>query len=262
MVLRRREYPDAGGHELAVTLSLSAADAGFVLAEPSSIRTQFSFEALVVPNTVVTLSGPVHDLLPADATAIAGDELSLVYSYSADDLRGRVLTGSIEVAAAIDGLAITPAIEVDEDEGRGRITVVLRRREYPDSGGHELAVTLSLSAADAGFVLAEPSSIRTQFSFEALVVPNTVVTLSGPVHDLLPADATAIAGDELSLVYSYSADDLHGRVLTGSIEVAAAIDGLAITPAIEVDEDEGRGRITVVLSGGGNTPTPAGTSWR
>ena len=247
VVLRRREYPDSGGHELAVTLSLSAADAGFVLAEPSSIRTQFSFEALVVPNTVVTLSGPVHDLLPADATAIAGDELSLVYSYSADDLRGRALTGSIEVAAAIDGLAITPAIEVDEDEGRGRITVVLRRREYPDSGGHELAVTLSLSAADAGFVLAEPSSIRTQFSFEALVVPNTVVTLSGPVHDLLPADATAIVGDELSLVYSYSADDLRGRVLTGSIEVAAAIDGLAITPAIEVDEDEGVGRITVVL---------------
>ena len=247
VVLLRREYPDAGEHELAVTLSLSAADAGFVLAEPSSIRTQFSFEALVVPNTVVTLSGPVHDLLPADATAIAGDELSLVYSYSADDLRGRVLTGSIEVAVAIDGLAITSAIEVDEDEGRGRITVVLRRREYPDSGGHELAVTLSLSAADAGFVLAEPSSIRTQFSFEALVVPNTVVTLSGPVHDLLPADATAIAGDELSLVYSYSADDLRGRALTGSIEVAAAIDGLATTPDIEVDEDEGRGRITVVL---------------
>ena len=247
VVLRRREYPDSGGHELAVTLSLSAADAGFVLAEPSSIRTQFSFEALVVPNTVVTLSGPVHDLLPADATAIAGDELSLVYSYSADNLRGRVLTGSIEVAAAIDGLAITSAIEVDEDEGVGRITVVLRRREYPDSGEHELAVTLSLSAADAGFVLAEPSSIRTQFSFEALVVPDTVVTLSGPVHDLLPADATAIVGDELSLVYSYSADDLRGRVLTGSIEVAAAIDGLAITPAIEVDEDEGVGRITVVL---------------
>ena len=35
-------------------------------------------------------------------------KLSLVYSYSADDLRGRALTGSIEVAAAIDGLAITP----------------------------------------------------------------------------------------------------------------------------------------------------------
>ena len=243
VVLLRREYPDSGEHELAVTLSLSAADAGFVLAEPSSIRTRFSFGVLVVPDTVVTLSGPV----PADATGISGNELSLVYSYSADDLHGRVLTGSIEVAATIDGLAITPAIEVDEDEGRGRITVVLRRRAYPDAGEHELAVTLSLSAADAGFVLGEPSSIRTQFSFEALVVPNTVVTLSGPVHDLLPADATGITGNKLSLVYSYSADDLRGRVLTGSIEVAAAIDGLAITSAIEVDEDEGVGRITVVL---------------
>ena len=241
VVLQRLEYPEPGEHELAVTLSLSAAAEGFVLAEPSSIRTRFSFGVLVVPDTVVTLSGPV------DATGISAEELSLVYSYSADDLRGRVLTGSIEVAATIDGLAITSAIEVDEDEGVGRITVVLRRRAYPDSGEHELAVILSLSAADAGFVLAEPSSIRTRFSFGDLVVPDTVVTLSGPVHDLLPADATAIAGDELSLVYSYSADDLRGRVLTGSIEVAAAIDGLAITSAIEVDEDEGVGRITVVL---------------
>ena len=238
IILSRAEYPEPDEHELAVTLSLSTAAEGFVLGGTSSIRTQFSFEALVVPDTVVTLSGPI----PADATAIAGDELSLVYSYRADDLRGRVLTGSIEVAAAIDGVAITPSIEVDEDEGRGEITVVLRRREYPDSGGHELSVTLSLSAADAGFVLGEPSSIRTQFSFEALVVPDTVVTLSGPI----PADATAIAGDELSLVYSYRADDLRGRVLTGSIEVAAAIDGEAITPEIRVDG--ARGEITIILS--------------
>ena len=243
VVLQRREYPDAGGHELAVTLSLSAAAEGFVLGEPSSITTPFSFEALVVSDadTVVTLSGPI----PAEATDIAGEEFSLIYSYSADDLRGRVLTGGIEVAASIDGVAITPSIDVDEVRGRGEITVVLQRRKYPAPYEHELAVALSLSAAAAGFVFGGPSSITTPFSFGALVVSDadTVVTLSGPV----PADATAIAGDELSLVYSYSADDLRGRVLTGSIEVAAAIDGLAITSAIEVDEDEGVGRITVVL---------------
>ena len=247
VVLQRLEYPEPGEHELAVILGLSAAAAGFVLGEPSSITTPFSFGIPAVADTVVTLSGPVHDLLPADATAIAGNELSLVYSYSADDLRGRALTGSIEVVAAIDGLAIPSAIEVDEDEGVGRITVVLQRLEYPEPGEHELAVILGLSAAAAGFVLGEPSSITTPFSFGIPAVADTVVTLSGPVHDLLPADATAIAGNELSLVYSYSADDLRGRVLTGSIEVAAAIDGLAITSAIEVDEDEGRGEITVVL---------------
>ena len=247
IILSRAEYPEPDEHELAVTLSLSATAEGFVLGEPSSITTTFSFGALVVADadTVVTLSGPD----PMDTTGITGNELSLVYSYSADDLRGRALTGSIEVAAAIDGVAITPSIEVDEDEGRGEITVVLQRLEYPDAGGHELAVTLSLSATAAGFVLGEPSSITTTFSFGALVVADadTVVTLSGPVHDLLPADATAIAGYELSLVYSYSADELRGRALTGSIEVAAAIDGVAITTSIEVDEARGRGKITVVL---------------
>ena len=329
-----------------------------------------------LPATVVTLAGPVHELLPEDATAIAGDELILVYSYSADNLRGRALSGSIEVAAAIDGVAITPSIEVDEDEGRGEITVVLRREKYPYPGEHELTVTLSLSAAAAGFVLGGTSSITTAFSFlpfpptvlevgqaegnegkrgaagsdtielgyifeyaadnrlnrpraglsvqvdfelctdggygECSTLPAAsmtltlddsgsltlrvdrtlaalsifgeadadsirhgrvllstaddgdfaaaaaattfsfaiaaaVVTLSGPVPDPLPEDAAAIVGDVLSLVYSYSADDLRGRALTGSIEVAAAIDGLAVTPAIEVDEDEGRGEITVVL---------------
>ena len=245
IILSRAEYPEPGEHLLAVTLGLSAAAAGFVLGEPSSITTPFSFGIPAVADTVVTLSGPVHDLLPADATAIAGNELSLVYSYSADDLRGRVLTGSIEVAAAIDGLAITSAIEVDEDEGRGEITVVLLRREYPDPGEHELAVTLSLSAADAGFVLGEPSSITTPFSFGALVVADadTVVTLSGPV----PAGATGISGEDLSLVYSYSADDLRGRTLMGNVDVMASVDGVAITPAVSY-VDGARGEITIILS--------------
>ena len=249
IILSRAEYPEPGEHLLAVSLSLSATATGFVLGETSLITTPFSFGAPAVIDTVVTLSGPVHDLLPADATGISGEELSLVYSYSADDLHGRVLTGSIKVAASIDGVAITTSIEVDEARGRGEITVVLQRREYPDPGEHQLAVTLSLSAADEGFVLGEPSSITTPFSFGALVVADadTVVTLSGPVHDLLPADATGISGEELSLVYSYSADELRGRALTGSIEVAASIDGVAITPFIDVDEVQGRGKITVVL---------------
>ena len=249
VVLRRQEYPEPDEHELAVALSLSAAAAGFALGEPSSMTTKFSFAASVVPevdDAVVTLSGPVHELLPADTTGISGDELSLVYSYSADDLRGRVLTGNIEVAAAIDGLAIVPDIRIAE--AKGEITVVLRRQEYPEPDERELAVTLSLSAAAAGFVLGEPSSMTTKFSFAASVVPevdDAVVTLSGPVHELLPADTTGISGDELSLVYSYSADDLRGRVLTGNIEVAAAIDGLAIVPDIRIAE--AKGEITVVL---------------
>ena len=368
IILSRAEYPEPGEHELAVTLSLSAAAAGFVLGEPSSITTPFSFGALVVADadTVVTLSGPD----PMDTTGITGNELSLVYSYSADDLRGRVLTGSIEVVAAIDGEAIPPEIRVAGV--RGEITVVLLREKYPYPGGHELAVALSLGAAAEGFVLGEPSSMTTAFSFlpfpptvlevkqaegnegkrgaagndiielgysfeyaadnrldrpraglsvqvgfelctdagygecstlpaasmtltlddsgslalrvdrtaaalsvfgEAdadsirhgrvllrtagdadfaataatttfsFAVTDTAVTLSGPV----PVGATGISAEELSLVYSYSADDLRGRVLTGSIEVAAAVDGLAITSAIEVDEAQGRGEITVVL---------------
>ena len=319
-----------------------------------------------LPATVVTLAGPVHDLLPAGATAIVGDVLSLIYSYSADDLRGRVLTGSIEVAAAIDGAAITHEIRIDGV--RGEITVVLRRQEYPDPGEHELAVTLS--AAATGFVLAEPSSIATPFSFLPLpptalevrqaegnqgkrgaagsdaielgyifdyaagnhlkrpraglvvqvdvelcvdagggcvslaaasqtlaldgngsltlrvdrtaaalgvfgeadddsirhgrvllstvgdddfaatsatttfsfVVAAVVVTLSGPE----PINTTGITGNEMTLVYSYSADDLHGRVLTGSIKVAAAIDGAAITPDIRIHG--AIGEITIILS--------------
>ena len=116
----------------------------------------------------MTLSGPVHDLLPADVTGISREELSLVYSYSADELHGRALTGSIEVAASIDGVAITPSIDVDEVQGRGKITVVLLRREYPEPGGHELSVTLSLSAAAEGFVLGGTSSISTTFGFSPI----------------------------------------------------------------------------------------------
>ena len=225
-----------------MTLSLSAADAGFVLGEPSSITTPFSFGALVVADadTVVTLSGPV----PADATGISGEDLSLVYSYSADDLRDRTLMGNVDVVASVDGVAITPAVS-HVDGVRGEITIILSRAEYPEPDEHELAVTLSLSAAAAGFVLGEPSSITTPFSFGALVVADadTVVTLSGPV----PADATGISGEDLSLVYSYSADDLRGRTLMGNVDVVASVDGVAITPAVSY-VDGVRGEITIILS--------------
>ena len=190
IILSRAEYPEPDEHELAelaVTLSLSATATGFALGKPSSIRTPFSFGTPAVADTVVTLSGPVHDLLPADATAIAGDELSLVYSYSADDLRGRTLMGNVDVVARwcchhpnVDGVI-------------GEITIILSRAEYPEPDEHELAVTLSLSATATGFALGA-EFIRTLFSFGTPAVADTVVTLSGPVHDLLPADATAIAG--------------------------------------------------------------------
>ena len=338
---------------------------------------RISLAVTAVPNTVVTLSGPVHDPLLADATAIAGDELSLVYSYSADDLRGRVLAGNISVAAAVDGIPVAHDSRVDG--AGGEITVVLQRQTYPDPDEHELVV--SLSAAAAGFALGEPSSMTTTFSFSPLpptvlevrqaqaeaednqynqgkpgaagsdaielgysfeyaadnrlnrpraglvvqvdfqlctdagygecsslpaasmtltlddggsltlrvgrtaaglsvfgeadddsirhgrvllstagnddfaataaattfsfAVAASVVTLSGPVHDPLLADATAIAGDELSLVYSYSADDLRGRVLAGNIEVAAAVDGIPVAHDSRVDG--AGGEITVVL---------------
>ena len=236
IILSRAEYPESGEHRLAVTLSLSTAAEGFVLGDPSSITTPFSFASVAVPDTVVTLSGPES----VAATYIIEGKLSLVYGYSADDLHGRVLTGSIEVAAAIDGVVITPDIRIHG--ARGEITVVLRRQEYPDAGGHELAVTLSLSATATGFVLGDPSSITTPFSFGSVAVPDTVVTLSGPE----PVAATYIVGGELRLVYSYSADDLHGRVLTGSIEVAAAIDGEVITPDIRIHG--AIGEITIILS--------------
>ena len=123
------------------------------------------------PNAVVvTLTGPE----PATTTTnIVEDSINLVYTYSAADLHGRVLAGKIEVAAAIDGVAVTPDINIDEASGQGEITVVLRRQEYPGPIGHVLAVTLSLSAGAAaeGFVLGEPSSITTPFRFRAVDGP-------------------------------------------------------------------------------------------
>ena len=161
VVLRRQEYPDAGEHELAVTLSLSATATGFALGDPSSITTPFSFASVAVPDTVVTLSGPES----VAATYIVGGVLRLVYSYSADDLHGRVLTGSIEVAAAIDGVVITPDIRIHG--ARGEITVVVKREADPEPGDgeHLLVVTLNLSAAASGFVLGGPSSVTTTFRF-------------------------------------------------------------------------------------------------
>ena len=205
------------------------------MGEPSSIITPFSFLAEAVPDTVVTLTGPQ----PAVTTDIAEDSIGLVYTYSADDLRGRMLTGSIEVAAAVDGVAVAPTINING--ARGEITIVLEREAYPVPGSHSLAVTLSLSAAADGFVLGEPSSITTPFSFLAEAVPDTVVTLTGPE----PMATTDIVEDSISLVYTYSADDLRGRILTGSIEVAAAVDGVAVTPTINING--ARGEITIVL---------------
>ena len=117
-------------------------------------------------------------------------------------------------------------------------------------------MTLSLSAAADGFVLGEPSSITTPFSFLAEVVPDTVVTLTGPE----PAATTDIAEDSIRLVYTYSADDLRGRMLTGSIEVAAAVDGDAVTPTIDING--ARGEITIVLRARRHTPAPTVTCWR
>ena len=118
------------------------------------------------PNAVVvTLTGPEP---AATTTNIVEDSINLVYTYSAADLHGRVLAGKIEVAAAVDGVALTPTINIDEASGQGEITVVLRRPEYPNPDGHVLAVSLSLSAAADGFVLGEPSSITTPFRFRAV----------------------------------------------------------------------------------------------
>ena len=112
----------------------------------------------------MTLSAPP----PATTKGIAGDSVTLIFGYSADDLHGRVLAGSIEVAAAVDGAAVTPVIRVDEANGRGEISIVLRRESYPGPDEHLLAVTLSLGAGAAKFVLAETPSITTPFSFSLL----------------------------------------------------------------------------------------------
>ena len=385
------------------------------------------------PDAVVTLTGPEPAIT---TTEIVENEFSLVFIYSAADLSGRVLAGKIEVAVAIDGVAITPTINIDEASGQGEITVVLRRQDYPNPDGHLLAVTLSLSAVAEGFVLGEPSSITTTFRFSSSVGPSvcarteqvrdaivasvpvshcadvtdvhladigvlilswsSIVTLqegdfaglpalvlldlsnnslealpagvfSGlptlrvlyldgnpgsegfrPIADagadqtavaaqvviltatasgddpwgdnvryvwtrtdnsgseltlmdaetaspsfVMPAGATElefelrvtgrggdpfvgtdslkvrhpdpnavvvtltgpepaatttnIVEDSINLVYTYSAADLHGRVLAGNIEVTAAVDGVAVTPDINIDEARGQGEITVVL---------------
>ena len=239
VVLRREAYPNPDGHSLAVTLSLSAAADGFALGETSSITTPFSFGAVDVPDTVLTLSGPEQ----VTTTGIVQGYISLLYTFAADNLRGRALTGNFEVTAAVDGVALTPAIHVDETGGMGEITVVLKRESYPGPGSHSLAVTLSLSAAADGFALGETSSITTPFSFGAVDVPDTVLTLSGPEQ----VTTTGIVQGYISLLYTFAADNLRGRALTGNFEVTAAVDGVALTPAIHVDETGGMGEITVVL---------------
>ena len=176
VVLKRESYPAPGSHSLAVTLSLSAVADGFVLAvadgfvlgETSSITTSFSFRAVPyevdVPDTVLTLSGPEQ----VTTTGIVQGYISLLYTFAVDNLRSRALTGNFEVTAAVDGVAVTPAIYVDETRGRGEITIVLKRESYPAPGSHSLAVTLSLSAAADGFALGETSSITMPFSFSIL----------------------------------------------------------------------------------------------
>ena len=167
IVLGREAYPSPEERSFAVILSLSAASDGFVLGETSSITTPFSFRAVdvpdgvVVPDTVVTLSGPEQ----VTTTGIVQGYISLHYTFAAENLRGRTLTGNFEVTAAVDGVAVTPAIYVDETRSRCEIAVALKRESYPAPSSHLLAVTLSLSAAADGFVLGEPSSITTPFSF-------------------------------------------------------------------------------------------------
>ena len=112
------------------------------------------------PDAVVTLTGAEA---AATTTNIVEDSINLVYTYSAADLHGRVLAGNIKVAAAVDGVAVTPAIYVDEAGGMGEITIVLKRESYPAPGSHSLAVTLSLSAAADGFCLG-----RDQFDHHAV----------------------------------------------------------------------------------------------
>ena len=184
-------------------------------------------------DTVATLTGAE----PAATTNIGGDSIDLVYTYSAADLHGRILAGKIEVAAAVDGVAITPDINIDEARGQGEITVVLRRQEYPGPIGHLLAVTLSLSAAAEGFVLGEPSSMTTTFSFFSSVDPS-VCARTEQVRDalvaLVPVSHCADVTDvHLAAIYIL---DLSGR----SIETLQEGDFADLTAMHYLDLDDNR----------------------
>ena len=188
---------DNGGSDLTL-MDAETANPNFVM--PASSATGLEFELRVTgrggdhfigtdslkvrhPDAVVTLTGPEP---AAPTTEIVENEFSLVFSYSAADLYGRVLAGNIEVTAAVDGVAVTSDINIDEARGQGEITVVLRRQEYPGPIGHLLAVTLSLSVAAEGFVLGEPSSITTPFSFFSSVDPS-VCARTPQVRDAIVA---------------------------------------------------------------------------
>ena len=137
----------------------------------------------------------------------------MVYTYGAADLPGRVLVGNIEVTAAVDGVAVSPTINING--ARGSITVVLRRREYPGPIGHLLAVTLSLSAAAEGFVLGEPSSITTPFNFFSSVDPS-VCARTEQVRDAIVALAPV---NDCADVTDVHLAGIHGLILSGgSIE--------------------------------------------
>ena len=261
VLLRREKYPDSGGHELAVTLSLGAAAAGFVLGGTSSITTAFSF--LPFPPTVLEVGQAEGNEGKRGAAGSDAIELGYSFEYAAGNRLKRPRAG----------LSVQIGFELCTDAGYGECSTLPAASmtlTLDDSGSLTLRVDRTAAALSV-FGEADADSIRhgrvllstagnddfvataaaTTFSF---AVAAAVVTLSGPVHELLPEDATAIAGDELSLVYGYSADNLRGRVLTGSIEVAASIDGLAVTLPLKSPgqgRDHCRGR---------NTPTPAGMS--
>ena len=133
----------------------------------------------------------------------------MVYSYSADDLRGRVLAGNIEVAAAVDDVPVVPDTRVDGAEGE--ITVVLQRQTYPDPDEHELVV--SLSAAAEGFVLGEPSSITTPFSF--LPLPPTVLEVMQAEGNEGKRGAVGSDAIELGYSFEYAADNRLDRPRAG-----------------------------------------------
>jgi hypothetical protein len=169
-----------------------------------SASTRFSF---VVADTVVTLSGPE----PTATIEVVGDELILVYVYSAADLRGRTLTGSLKAMAAVDGASITSDIVVDESGGRGTITITLRRVAYPAPVERELVV--SLGALAAGFVLGEPASIGTPFSF--LPLPPTRLEARQAEGSEGRQGAAGSASIELGYSFEYAAGNRLDRPRAG-----------------------------------------------